>query len=299
MDNNQIELYLAEIEKLLWQLPASTRSNAIVNLKKHIDQDLQNNPGKKVNEVLVNQGAAEYVAKRLLLDHNLDIKKPKKRSFFKWLMIAVFGFFMLGFLSIGLIIWKFTPLISINEKDQRVQILGGLIDINEEQGNFKLGGSINIDNGTSQTFSGIRDLEDLNIQKIMLELDNAHLKVSNSKDRQLSYNCNSNSAPKIIEEIDTIVFDLKKADSSNCKFTIPKGSAFKVIANNGNFTFNEVQNPIIMKAKNGKIQFIPKSESKYQYNLSIENGKIDDFKNSNDSAAYKIEMSLNNGVISK
>lgn len=52
-----------------------------------------------------------------------------------------------------------------------------------------------------------------------------------------------------------------------------------------------------VNALNGKIVFSPDEKLKYNYKLKVTNGKIGDFKGSDDEDAFKVELKLINGKI--
>lgn len=53
-----------------------------------------------------------------------------------------------------------------------------------------------------------------------------------------------------------------------------------------------------IQVTNGKINLIPDATKNYKYITSVQNGKIDYFKSSEEKDAYKISISMKNGIIS-
>jgi len=79
---------------------------------------------------------------------------PKKRGgCFKWGCLGVVSFFLVLILAIVLLVRGFFPLIEVNEKNERVRILGGLIDVDGVKETVHLGGLINVTDDDSPTIT--------------------------------------------------------------------------------------------------------------------------------------------------
>ena len=134
----KLEAYLAELDKYLTQIPLSDRADIIIEIKSHVLDAQSKNPTQGIDIILNSMGDAESVAKRYLQERGLQAMSPVKTSSMmwlpasiKWLVIGFLGFISIIVIVISLLIWRFTPLISVDEVNNRVSIGGGLIQIHD------------------------------------------------------------------------------------------------------------------------------------------------------------------------
>lgn len=134
----KLEAYLSELDKYLRQIPVSDRADIIIEIKSHVLEAQSKNPIQEVEKILNSMGDPESVAKRYLQERGLQSSLPTKTSSMmwlpasiKWLVIGFLGFIAIIVIVVSLIIWRFTPLISVDEVNNRVSIGGGLIQIRD------------------------------------------------------------------------------------------------------------------------------------------------------------------------
>lgn len=134
----KLEAYLSELDKCLGQIPVSDRADIIIEIKSHVLTAKEKNPNQSIDAILNSLGDPEAVAKRYLQERGLQFGKPAKTismmwlpAAIKWLVIGFLGFVMIVVIVIGLLIWRFTPLISVDETKNRVSIGGGIIEIHD------------------------------------------------------------------------------------------------------------------------------------------------------------------------
>lgn len=134
----KLEAYLSELDKYLSQISVSDRADIIIEIKSHVLEAQTKNPSQDMGEILNSMGDPESVAKRYLQERGLKVSLPAKTpsmiwlsASIKWLVIGFLGFFMMIMLAMALIIWRFTPLISVDEINKKVLIGGGLIQIHD------------------------------------------------------------------------------------------------------------------------------------------------------------------------
>lgn len=134
----KLESYLAELDKYLTQIPVSDRADIIIEIKSHVLDAQSKNPSQDIESILSSMGDAESVAKRYLQERGLQAATPVKTSSMMWLPASI-KWLVIGFLSFigiivivaALLIWRFTPLISVDEANNRISIGGGLIQIHD------------------------------------------------------------------------------------------------------------------------------------------------------------------------
>lgn len=307
MENRELDLYLAKLERALGSISVSEKAEIIMEIKSHVMDALENHSDRSVSEILRGLGEPEQVANRYLLERGLEPVKPPRSSTIKWLVIGFLGTLSILVVSTFVLIFSLTPLVEVNEEEGKVKILGGMIKINEIDdfdGDFsfdlsdlegledqleglelKVGSkdSSEIDLGSAKTFS--------------VELSNSNTKMENTESKTLKYSCSSLKKAKIDKNLDKVTFDLKNSPFSNCKFEIPKGVKVEARAQNGNLKFSGIENSLKVDLMNGLVKFIPNADSSYSYDLSVQNGSVADFVSSTDKNAYKVQVSIMNGKI--
>jgi len=134
--------YLSELDKALNQLPVSDRADIIVEIKSHVLEAQAKNPNQSLDEILSSIGEPNAVAKRYLQERGVSSMQPAPRASgsmmwlansIKWLVIGFISFVALLLLVIALIIWRFTPLISVDDTHNKVSIGGGIINVTGEK----------------------------------------------------------------------------------------------------------------------------------------------------------------------
>lgn len=134
----KLEAYLSVLDKTLGQIPVSDRADILVEIKSHVLEAQAKDPTENIESILNTMGEPESVAKRYLQERGLQPSMPSKTSSMmwlsasiKWLVIGFLGFITLIVIVVSLLIWRFTPLISVDEEHNRVSLGGGLIQIHE------------------------------------------------------------------------------------------------------------------------------------------------------------------------
>src|SRR5579872_5508182 len=125
----KLEAYLSALEKALGQIPVSDRADIIIEIKSHVLDAQQRNPAYDLDAILSSIGDADSVAKRYLQERGLQPTKPSSSSSMtwlatsiKWLVVGLLGIFAIFVIAVAVLIWRFTPLISVDEKTNHVSI---------------------------------------------------------------------------------------------------------------------------------------------------------------------------------
>lgn len=296
MKHKELEAYLSKLEKSLGPIAVSEKAEIITEIKSHVLDAVDNDQDTTLANILASLGEPEQVASKYLLERGLSPQKPPKHPIIKWLVIGFLGTATLVVLSVFIIIWKFTPFVSVDEEKGRVQIMGGLIDVNKKSGNIGFGG-MSSGSSYSDRFEGVYDLAKLNTSKISFEFSNSKSEFSINNKNQIKYSCKLDGKADISKN-NNVVFNLKNTAGSKCYFKIPANYQVTINAKNAKFNFEQIQNHLDLNIMNGKVSFYPNKETKYAYDLSVMNGKVDHFNSSTDKDAYKIKISIMNGKIS-
>lgn len=134
----KLEAYLSELDKYLTQIPVSERADIIIEIKSHIMDVQAKQPTQDMQTILNSMGDPESVAKRYLQERGLPMSLPSKThsmiwlsTSIKWLVIGFLGLMCIILIAVSLLIWRFTPLISIDDVNNRISLGGGLIQIHD------------------------------------------------------------------------------------------------------------------------------------------------------------------------
>lgn len=132
---NQIENYMAKLDRYLGHIPSTEKAEIILELNGHI-QDKLTGGDASVEEVLKGLGTPEEVAKRYLDERGLEYVAPsapaQKTETAKWLSIAFLGGLGMVMAFAIFIMIFFSPIVEVQEKEGKVRILGGLITVDED-----------------------------------------------------------------------------------------------------------------------------------------------------------------------
>ena len=139
MLNNELEVYLTRLEKCLGPLGISEKAEIITEIKSHVMDTLDNNDTETVKEVLDALGTPRQVAQKYLTEKGIEPKKDSDNSVVKWVSLSLISVIGACLVLMIVLVWKFSPLVKVDGENGRVQILGGMIDIeNNEDFNFDI-----------------------------------------------------------------------------------------------------------------------------------------------------------------
>lgn len=297
MESRELENYLTRLEKALGPIAVSEKAEIITEIKSHVMDALSYSPNKTVTDILSSLGEPEQVANKYLLERGLGPQKPPRHPIVKWLVIGFLGTFSIVILSFFILIWKFTPLISVDEANGRVQLLGGVIDVNSDKGIINIADTMRGRDRFDSTFKGSEDLKAKKVKQVVFEFSNIKLSLKNGDDNYLRYDCQLNGQADKKEEIRDFKLNFKKASNARCEVVVPKNVDLKIKAQNAKFEFDKLENNLKVEAMNASVFFDPSDDIDYRYDLSVMNGKLGNFESSKSSTAYKIDIALMNGKI--
>lgn len=299
----KLESYLATLDRALNKVSVSDRADIILEIKSHVLDSLANHPEQTTTAILKALGEPEAVANRYLVERGLKPGKAPKSPMLKWLTIGFLGTLTIVVAAGIFVIFYFTPLIQVDESQGSVKILGGLISIDGEPGND----SIDIDwSSSGRSFSGSRVLNVADIDSIDIQFTNGKFDVHGTTSDTMTWTCKAMSsstaaapAPDVLIQGRTAALDLKAGLASKCEIGLPNGIAARFEGANGKVFLDHPQAPTEIKMSNGKVEIEPDPGRLYLYDLKVTNGDVDDFASSDDPAALKIAVSMDNGRIAK
>lgn len=279
--------YLKEVEKYLSDLNVMDRAKILSELAES-DINLSTNHLELANKKRVEHGHLPYIHK-------------EKVSIFRFLMKMSAVFFGIFLLFITFLIWKFTPVIKVDEPNQRVIILGGLIDIDAKAGKFKIGNDYHFEDASyTNEFQTSLSL-DSEIDEIIFDIKSGKVEIKTTDKEQLTVDCKL-EAPPMLDSIkksrDEIVFNFGKIAGS-CTLLVPTNRKLSVRSDAASISLIEPEFNSYIELQNGNVSILESPETSYQYDLSIKEGIKDDFNSSVDQDAYEINIKVTNGNILK
>jgi hypothetical protein len=282
--DQQLEQYLTRLDRALGQIAVSDRADIITEIRSHALDAQDREPSKSMNDILSSLGEPESVANRYLMERGLKAGKPAKTPMVKWLTIGFLGTFAIVTFAVVLILYKFTPLVKVDENKGTVQILGGLIDISDDE-------------IRAEKVSATKDIDLKIIKKIKIRFSNGKMSLKQNTGSQLKWGCKATAQDAFpVLSNDAVTFNLINA---KCEISYPRGLELDLEGVNGKLELNELTSNVNVDLKNGNVSFSPDAHTAYRYDLDVDQGRVDDFESSKSDKAVQIKIKLGNGRIAK
>ncbi len=295
----KLEEYLSKLEKSLGPVSVSEKAEIITEIKSHVVEAMERENTQDPRTVLAALGEPEQVASRYLLERGLKPQKPPKHPILKWMTVGFLGTVGMVMLFVLILLWKFTPLIKVDEQNDRVIILGGLIDVNGSEDSVKVG-SIHVSDRHNSGFNGSMPLDPSQIKSLEIAFSHAKIDLGNSNEKQLIWDCVGIKSDNFITKKNTTIrVSLSESHQAKCTLKIPAAANVSVIGNNGKLYVEKPHFNMTVRMDNGKVNLSPDSEKKYKFSNSVVHGKMDDFDSSDAKGAINISVSIENGKITK
>ena len=282
--------YLKQIEFFLTDLSVMERAKLLSEIN-----------GEILEKELSELQAPIDVANQKRAEHGFVSFVEKKKFSFAALFMkvsALMAILCIGFLSF--IVWKFTPILKIDEEKNRVTILGGLIDIDGDAGKFKIFDEYHFSKDSFNNDLQANIALDQDKDEIIVKFNSGAFTLKNSEDGEFKLDCKlATPAHKdVIQQVeDHVKIDLSKISGATCEFGIPED---KKITLEGKQSHIKIITPIFnsyIDIDSGKVSITPEEEIDYLFNLEVKNGYIGEFESSEAEGAYEIQVNINNGSI--
>jgi len=301
--NTILDQYLHEITKHLQDVSPVDRSSIIIEINDHISESLEKYPEQNLAEILDDLGEPSKVANHYRLNKGLRLFKPDKHPLIKWLSITFISGFSIFLLFIGVMVWKFTPIFEVDEKQGKILFLGGLIDINGTSGKVKIMDQYHYtDNNYSNQFDGAIDFPKDETDELVVNFKTGLFNFSNSPDNKLSWNCKLDSPPTdsfLNTSTDSVEIDLESFEGANCDIKVPANIKLTVDGKNGTIKIEDSEYDTFIEMENGLVRFSPNPEVDYTYDLKVTKGRVDDFISRKSNDSYEVKIFIENGMITK
>lgn len=295
----RLETYLSSLERVLKPFSVSDRAEIVTEIKSHVLSALEREPNSSIDTILAALGEPELVANRYLIERGVKPTKPPISPIVKWLVIGFLGTFAMFLTFVGIMIFKFSPILKMNGPNEKIALLGGMIEVDKDTGNFFLNDLLQ----HSYQFEGQEKW--ISGQSIEANFANGKFEITNSGSDIISWKCAAKGGAKhqsdkiLSKSNNNLVLNLDQYAGVKCDLEIPRGARFKIQGANGKIKFDEPRYGVDVELSNGKVEIKPDESVNYKYSLAVSNGKIDSFVSSDKADAYLIKINLSNGKISK
>ena len=298
----KLEAYLTALDKSLGPVSVSDRAEILTEMKSHVLEAQARDPGQSMAAILAALGEPETVANRYLMERGLKTARPPRAPIVKWLTIGFLGTFGIACASILILIWKFSPLISVNEETERMILLGGLIDVDGKGGKVKIGGA-NFEggDGTAMTFEGARTLDSKSTE-IHIPFTNGKFAISTASDNQFHWDCQvfGGANPGTVDEGGgKLTLSLANTIGANCDIQLPANIKSVIHGANGKIEVVKPAGAMDLAMSNGKVAIEEDQTKQYKFDLTVGNGVVSKFISSAAADAIPIKVALTNGKISR
>ncbi|HEY8279354.1 MAG TPA: hypothetical protein VIH99_07015 [Bdellovibrionota bacterium] len=286
----RLENYLATLDRVLTPIPVSDRADIVTEIKSHVLSALDRDPKPAMDTVLEALGPAEVVANRYLLERGLKPAKPPVSPIVKWLVIGFLGTMGIAATFVMVLAFRFAPLVQVNESEEKVSLLGGLIQI-EGEGDISFGDFAKFEGESTETFAPGNPLG--------IYFGSGKMSVNTADGKKLRWECKGKGTPPkgLATKDGTKSLDLTGFAGVKCEVYVPQGVKLNVGGTNGKVNFEQAKFSVDANLTNGKVSFNAADGTKFAYDFSVERGKAD-HPNSDANPDYTAKIRVTNGKIS-
>jgi hypothetical protein len=293
----RLENYLSTLDRILRPVPASERADIVMEIKSHVLSALERDPQASTESILKALGEPETVANRYLLERGLRPAKPPISPVVKWIVLGGLGCLALFVVGIVALAFAFSPILKVSEKEGKVVLLGGLIDIDESKGSVKIGDA-EFSAGEDKHFSGEAAVGPKG--KVAVLLSNGRLTFKTAEGASLRWDCHGSEKdadPEALLRDGVQTLDMMSLRCARCEISVPKGSPAQAELNNGRISLDHPLFDVNAKLDNGRISIEAAEDVRYAYDFKINNGRADQATSAADPE-YRIRAEVGNGKIS-
>lgn len=306
MKYSKLESYLTALERELVSLSTGERAEIILEIKSHVEEKLDSDSGASLEQVLADLGSPTEVAMRYMSDKGIEYKAQSSDvasaivGIFKWSVIGLLGSFGIVAILALVLVFSLSPIVQVDEEKGKVKILGGMIDISENDFDDI---NIDINKHKKPEIEIIRVIDDIaTVEEIQVLALDGKLEIENNDANVIKIECQSSEQPEndiVTRAGAKYSIDLKVLESSNCEVELPSKVKLDLQMNSGVMRLDELKNPTNVSLNSGRIKWKPERNTNYSYKFEAVAAKIDSFESSSAENSYPVSMKINSGKIKK
>ena len=287
-----LERYLSSLEHALKPFPVGDRAEIITEIRSHVFSALERDPQTSMDTVLSALGEPETVANRYLMERGLKPTKPPISPIVKWLVIGFLGTTAMVLAFAGFVMTSFMPLLSVDEKAGTVTILGGLIHVDEADGDFSFAGAGRFKTSGSVPMTG---------RPLVAHFGSGKIEMETSPNDELTWECQSGKEATVEPKLEpqAVELDLKALGSARCEIQVPEGVKVAIDGSSGKLEVEGPKFDLDAKLTSGLIEFNPAEGTNYRYEVSATSGHVDEFLSSDAADARQIKLQVTSGKIAR
>ncbi len=269
--------FLSKTEAYLQGLDLATRQAQLEEWGQTLRRYSEAHPGADLTRIKRLLGGPRGLANVILLRQGQPLKGTQARStrqVLLWFTLVSTGLFVL---LVGVLWWKFTPLIDVRE--DRVQVLGGLIDIDGQLGQVKVGDSFEYsDSQFKNLFEGSYEIPTEEVEDLILEFDRGQIELTYTPDNRLTWSCKVSTEPSdgfIRQQKEAVLVSFKGLGGADCSFKLPSRLKHTVHGDAGKVDVIAPTNDTFIQLGSGLVSVGPDAEVSCRFDLRVGAGQVD------------------------
>lgn len=295
----QLETYLASLDKALAGISVSERADIVTEIKSHVLDARERDSSQTIASILAALGEPEIVANRYLLERGLKPGRPPKHPIVKWLAIGVLGTIGIVVTGIIVLVWTLSPVVKIDAQNERLTLLGGLIDIDGKAGKLSVGSTVMTDDSSARRVTGQKTPEAA-LKDFKIDFSNGKVEVAPATDGQLSWDCKVDGGSDsyfVSETKSSVTLNFGKAKGMRCEVRMPAKIRTTITGGNGKIEIERPVSAVTASLTNGGIEFTADPSLKYNFQTAVSVGKTDTFPTDTSAAAIPVKLEVKNGKL--
>jgi hypothetical protein len=297
-----IQDFLLKTEEFLSDLPLQEREMAMEEWRRQLRDYAQAMPGVDFTRFKMALGGPRGAANFIRLKQKIPLQYGSGPGIKRAVVLTTAAGIIAFVLLLGFLWWKFTPIFSF--KEDRVQVLGGLIDIDGQLGQVKFGDNYEFsDSQFKNVFEGTYEIPAESVEDVLIEFDRGQIEISYTPDPRIVWNCKVSAEPGegfIRQEKEVIIMNLKSVGGTDCEIKVPTRLKHTISGDAGKVDLIAPTNDTFVQLGNGIVLIAPDSENSYRFDLKVGQGLVDpSFAPLSSEDGIEIKVDLGNGSVQK
>ena len=281
MSDPKVSGYLKAVEKFLHPLPAAQRQQVIEELRQTLDEKIKASPGS-LNDVLNQLDHPRLVANRILQEKGFPpVEEHHRPKFWLWLI----GLLLVSmFLSMGTCAWFGWKWTKRNIVDHTVA---------RDWSKLKLENAIKFEKDI--------DVSSMSIERLVLEFSSGRILTRSWDEPYIKIRCQvTPEEPEVdISESANEVRILGEDIMMMCDIHFPQRLSLSIDGDNGWVSALNIRQPTSIFLDNGWVGLGVDKTLKYDYQIRLDVGTVDNFESQPDDRAIPIVVDIAHGMVSR